>query len=527
MSENIIAQAESLWDLLERRVEVSGDDPMITDEHGGGLTFAEFARRSERVAAGLLAQGITPGSTVSWQLPTRIDTVVVSMALSRLGVTQNPIIPIYRSREVGAMIDQCGSQWLITLDSFRGFDHRTMAEGLRTAGPAPLQLLILSDHLPEADPSALPPQPAGTDHSVRWIYTTSGTTSTPKGVCHSDATLIAGGVGLADAIKATASDVSTIFYPYAHIGGPDMLIAALAVGMSLVTMEIYDPARAVDLMRRQGVTLTGGGPPHYSLLLAEQRKQPRTPVVPTLRALTGGGAPMAESLYREVCDEVDIPILHAYGMTECPMIAAAGPDDTDEQLATTSGRPVLGCEVQIRDEQDKVLAVGESGRVWLRGTMLFKHYLADGEVVKPFDDQGWLFTGDIGYVRPDGHIVLVGREKDLIIRKGESISPMEIEEVLAHHSAVADVAVIGLPDDVRGERICAVLQLHSQVQIPDLDEIRAHCRAAGLSPNKFPEQIETISDMPKTPTMKIRKQHLRNEFAVRGLDSDVASAGVS
>ncbi len=134
--------------------------------------------------------------------------------------------------------------------------------------------------------------------------------------------------------------------------------------------------------------------------------------------------------------------------------------DSIEQLATTSGRPVLGCEVQIRTEEDDVLPIGEVGRVWLRGPMLFKEYRADGEIIRPFDSDGWMFTGDTGRLEAEGHLVLVGREKDLIIRKGESISPTEIEEVLAAHSAVADVAVIGLPDDRSGERICAVLQLH-------------------------------------------------------------------
>lgn len=500
--------ATSLWHLLTLRAAATGDAVAIRDEHGHGATFAEVAARVERVAAGLQASGIGPGSVASWQLPTRIDTIVLSLALSRLGAVQNPIIPLYREREVTAMVEQCRSDWLITLPEFRGFDHAAMARQVRTATGERIEVLVLTGALPAGDPATLPPAPSGSD-DVRWIYTTSGTTSAPKGVCHTDGTLIAGGVALADAVGATALDVGTVSFPYAHIGGPDMLIASLVSGMSLVVMEVYEPAAAVELMRRTGTTITGGSTPHYALLLDEQRKSPGTPVVPTLRMVAGGGAPMPEQLFRDVLTEVGVPVLHAYGMTECPMITSARMSDSVEQLATTSGRAVRGCEVQIRTEDDVVLGAGEAGRVWLRGAMRFEHYLVDGEVVRPFDADGWLFTGDIGLVRDDGHLVLVGREKDLIIRKGESISPAEIEVVLAQHPSVADVAVIGLPDDRAGERICAVLVLHEGAGHLALADVRAHCRESGISPAKFPEEVVIVAEMPKTPTLKIRKQSLR------------------
>ena len=516
--------ATSLWDLLALRAEATGDAVAVIDEFDRRLTFAELASAAERVAAGLLARGIEPGATVSWQLPTRIDTIVLSLALSRLGVTQNPIIPLYRAREVKAMVEQCASEWLVTVPEFRGFDHEAMANDLRAASGDRLELLIVAEGLPDGDPAALPAAPLGRDE-VRWIYTTSGTTSGPKGVCHTDGTLIAGGVALADAIGAKQDDIGTILFPYAHIGGPDLLIASLTSGMSLVVMEVYEPVAAVELMRRTGATITGGSTPHYALLLEEQRKNPGTPVVPTLRMVTGGGAPMPETLFRDVLAEIGIPILHAYGMTECPMITSARMSDSIEQLATTSGRPVLGCEVQIRSEEDEVLSSGESGRVWLRGPMLFKQYSADGEIIRPFDADGWMFTGDTGKLEADGHLVLVGREKDLIIRKGESISPAEIEEVLAKHSAVADVAVIGLPDERSGERICAVLQLRDGATDVDLDidQIRDYCRSAGISPAKFPEEVVIVSEMPKTPTMKIRKQNLRQSVIDQRVGSGAAA----
>ena len=169
--------------------------------------------------------------------------------------------------------------------------------------------------------------------------------------------------------------------------------------------------------------------------------------------------------------------------------------------------------MEIRSEEGDALAAGEAGRVWLRGEMRFLHYLVDGQPVAPFDAEGWLFTGDVGRLDPDGHLVLVGREKDLIIRKGETISPAEIEDVLAAHPGIADVAVLGLPDERTGERICAVLVAAPGGEAPDLAAVREHCRASGISPAKFPEQVVLVDEMPKTPTMKIRKQVLRESVS--------------
>lgn len=504
-------EATVLWSMLADRAKASPHQTMLIDEHDRRLTFAETLSAAERVAAGLLAVGMEPGKTVSWQLPTRIDTIVLSLALSRLGVVQNPIIPIYRSREVGAMVRQCGSDWLITISTFRGYDHAAMARELSETMTGELRILIIDGDLPVGDPSTLPPPPDSGDQ-VRWIYTTSGTTSAPKGVCHTDASLIAGGVGLAAAVDVQVDDVGTILFPYAHIGGPDILVKALFAGIPIVLMEAFDPERAVPLLRRNGATLSGGGTTFYLMFLQEQRKNPGQAMVPSLRALVGGGASMPEYVFHQVSEEIGIPVLHGYGMTECPMITQGSPGDGSERLASTVGRPVRGCKVQIRGDDGAPVATAVQGQVWVRGPMVFSHYLVDGEVVDPREN-GWFATGDLGYLRPDNHLVLVGRSKDLIIRKGESISPMEIEEVISQHPSVADAAVIGLADAARGERICAVLQLHEGAAAPTAGELRSYCITHGLAPFKAPEQVGVVEALPKTPTMKIRKQDLRNLFA--------------
>ena len=473
---------------------------MLFDERDRRVTFAECRAWSERVAAGLLALGVEEGTPFTWQLPTRIESVVLSLALSRLGAVQNPILPIYREREVGAVLRQTGARWLAVPGVFRGFDHAALASALRAQGGA-FETLVVEGALPEGDPLRLPPPPRD-GSAVRWIYSTSGTTAEPKCARHTDATLIAGGNGLAVALAATEGDVGSIAFPYTHIGGPDYLVMMLLRGMSAVLLESFVPEAAVAVFRRHGVTLSGGSTAFYQAFVNEQRRRPGEKILPSLRALAGGGAPMPPEVFWQVRRELGIPILHGYGMTECPMIASGAAGDTDEQLAHTDGKPVPGCEVRV---------VG--GEIRVRGPMLCRGYTDPALTAEAFDAEGFFRTGDLGVLRADGHVVLTGRSKELIIRKGENISPREIEDLLQTHPSVAAAAVIGLPDAERGERVCAVVELRPGAEPLPFAGLQAFCREAGLMTQKIPEQLEVVDALPRNATLKILKHELRARFA--------------
>jgi cyclohexanecarboxylate-CoA ligase len=251
-----IYDARTFWELLERRVAETPDQPMLIDATDRRVTFAEFKAWAERVAAGLQALGVGSGSHVTWQLPTRIETIVASFALSRLDAIQNPIIQIYRDREVGFAVRQTKADLVLVPGTWRGFDYVEMIERLTADLEPKPQILVAYDSLPEGDPSTLPPlRPTpGTDDDapVRWIYYTSGTTSDPKGVQHTDATLIAGGIGMARALDMGPTDVGTIAFPYAHIGGPDYIVTVLAQGFPVVLLETFSVAEAIEVFRRHG-----------------------------------------------------------------------------------------------------------------------------------------------------------------------------------------------------------------------------------------------------------------------------------
>ncbi|PSM44540.1 cyclohexanecarboxylate-CoA ligase [Streptomyces dioscori] len=488
--------SRTFWELVERRAALTPDRPVLLQEDRT-LTFEELRAGAERTAAGLHAMGVRPGTVVAWQLPTRIETVVLAMALTRLGAIQSPIIPFYRDREVSFALHTSQAEFFAVPGTWRDFDHTAMAERISARGTFEAYAA-----LPTGDPASLPAPPgSGTD--VRWIYWTSGTTSDPKGVLHTDRSLIAGGSCLAHALHLSEADTGSIAFPFAHIGGPDYLVMLLLYGFPAVLFEKFALPDALEDYRKHGVTVAGGSTAFYSMFLAEQRKQPDTRLIPTLRLLAGGGAPKPPEIHHAVVREMGVKLTHGYGMTEVPMITMGSPDDTEENLATTEGRPPPGMEIRITNDE-----------VRLRGEAVCAGYLNPSHTTEAFDDDGFLITGDLGHLTPTGHLVLTGRLKDVIIRKGENISAKEIEDLLHGHPAITDVAVIGLPDAKRGERVCAVIEQTTGTTPLTLADVTAHLRAEGLSPHKLPEQLEVVDALPRNETLrKVLKYRLRERYS--------------
>ena len=516
-ADQVITGARTLWELTERRADASPDHPMLISADEEIVAVGAFRDRAARVAAGLQARGVSAGSVVSWQLPTRIDTIVLSMALARLGAVQNPIIHLYREREVGFALRQTGAQFLAIPRVWRDVDYPAIAQRALADAPSQPEILIVDDGLPEGDPATLPslPEPPLPGEAlVRWIYYTSGSTAEPKGVQHTDQTLIAGGWGLARALAMNPTDVGSMAFPFAHIAGPDYLVTMLSLGFPAVLVEAFSAPDVLPLFRKHGVTMVGGSTAFYVAYLAEQRKNPGQPILPTLRVMTGGGAAKPPEIHFEVRDEIGgRGVVHGYGMTEVPMISNGSPTDTDEQLANTDGKPVEGADVRIVTLDGRVAGPDEEGEIRVRGPMVFHGYTDPTLTTEAFDDEGYFRTGDLGKLRADGHLTLTGRLKDVIVRKGENISAKEIEDLLYTHPKVIEVAVIGLPDASRGERVCAVVQLADGVDGLELEEVVAFCREAGLMTQKIPEQVEIRTEWPRAGTGKIVKKTLRDEYA--------------
>lgn len=508
-----LSRSRTLWDLITRRAAMTPDATVLIEAADDPaddrrLTFAELRDRSEQVAAGLHGMGVRPGTVVAWQLPTRIETVLLSVALARIGAVQTPVIPFYRDREVGFALRESKAEFFAVPGVWRGFDHTAMAHRLGAHG-----VFEAYESLPTGDPAVLPPPPEE-GVAVRWIYWTSGTTSDPKGVLHTDRSLIAGGSCLAHALHLSPDDVGSMAFPFAHIAGPDYTVMLLLYGFPAVLFEKFAMPGALDGYRRHGVTVAGGSTAFYSMFLTEQRKDPGAKLIPTLRLLAGGGAPKPPEIYHAVVRELGCQLTHGYGMTEVPMITMGAPDDTAQNLATTEGRPPQGMSIRITTPEGTLLPPDTDGEVRLRGEAVCQGYLNRDQNTGVFDADGYLITGDLGHLTKDGYLVLTGRSKDVIIRKGENISAKEIEDLLHQLPAVADVAVIGLPDPERGERVCAVVEQPPGATPLTLAEVTSHLRTEGLSTHKLPEQLELVDALPRNDALrKVLKYKLRERFA--------------
>lgn len=512
----MIEDARSLWELIERRAADTPDAALGVDEDGRTMTFGEYRAASERAAAGLQTLGIGEATPVSWQLPTWLESLVLVGALSRLGAVQNPILPIYREREVGFVTKQTGAQMLIVPSQWKGFDYEGMARAIAEGQPG-LEVLVVDKELPEGDPAALPPAATPSDDPadlpVRWVFYTSGTTADPKGAKHTDRTIMASAYGMAVALDLTADDTGALAFPFTHIGGIGLLCAALMSGSRTIVVEAFDPPTTIPLLQREGVTLAGSGTPFHMAYLAAQREQPDTPLFPNVRAFPGGAAPKPPQLHYDIVSEMGgVGIVSGYGLTECPIITMGAVGDSHQHLAHTEGSATPDVEMKVVTLDGKVAGPDEEGEIRARGPQLFRGYLDSTLDADAFDEEGFFRTGDLGRLDAEGFITITGRLKDVIIRKGENISAKEVEDLLFTSPAVGDVAVIGLPDDRSGERACAIVVPADPEAPPTLKDLYDFCSDAGLMTQKIPEQLEIVDVLPRNATGKVLKHELRKQY---------------
>jgi len=511
-------EGRTLWELMEKRVEATPDAPMALNEEGRELTFAGYLAAAEQAAAGFAALGVGEGDVVSWQLPTWNESLVLIAALSRVCAVQNPILLIYREREVGFVVRQAKTKLLVTPQEFNRFEFATMAQGIAesvNADGGDLQTLVVDKGaaFPAGEVAELPAAPPPSDEPpVRWLFYTSGTTADPKGAQHTDVTVAATAKGMGERYRVTEDDKVAMVFPVTHIGGVTWLFTALQCGCELLMLQAFNPTTTVPFLAEHGVTLAGAGTAFHQVYLNAQREAGSEPIFPDVRAFPGGGAPKPPQLHHDIKAEMGgVGILSGYGLTEAPILVLADNDDSDQVLAETEGKPMPGVELKLVTTDGKVAGPDEEGEVRAKAPQMMKGYLDPELDVAAFDEQGWFRTGDLGKQDAEGNLVITGRLKDVIIRNGENISAKEVEDLLYQHPKVADVAVIGLPDERTGERAVAVVQTAGDEPLTST-EMREFLTGEGLMVQKVPEQLEFLEVLPRNPTGKVLKHELRATY---------------
>jgi cyclohexanecarboxylate-CoA ligase len=506
-------QPPSLWETVERAAERYPDRVMLRDEYGFVATFSEFRDWSARMARELAAQGIAADDVVVWQLPSQSRTLMAMAALSLLGAKQVPLITQYRSRELSFVTEEINPQHLIVPDRWRAIDFVGLA---KESSPAETRVIALPqlDQLEESVPAPLPGAGVRRDE---WVYYTSGTTGNPRGAMHQTANFLAGGECWAERVGVRPTDCLTINFPIAHVGGICYLLVSLMAGCSIAISDTFGP-HLFDFYEESGVTLAAAGTAFHQVFLHEQRQHPERRLLPSVRAFVGGGAPKPSSLHYAMKETFDgIGVVSGYGMTEGMMLSMNRPGDQDDKLARSEGMPGLRVDLRIVGADGVVCASGAVGEIRVKSPTLFSGYVNPELTAQAFDEQGYLHTGDLGYLDEDGYLIISGRMKDVIIRKGETLDAKEIEDALATHPAVVEVAVVGIPDEDRGELVCAVVVMsEAYADTPEqevIDTFIRHVKERGLMKQKIPERFEFQLVLPRNPTGKVKKDQLRTTLA--------------
>jgi cyclohexanecarboxylate-CoA ligase len=521
-------EATFLDDLDRHARERPGKTALIGHHLATGRTdkidYAELARLTDRMARGLVNLGVKPGECVGVLLPDAWEMLPLTLACIKAGVRTVPLPPEFGRAELEFALRLTGTRLLIAATETFGGRSADLALALSNDIGLPERIVVYGDDRPPGtlsfaeqfltEHSRQEGEPAdrrlGPDEPFLVLFT-SGTTGTTKAPVHSQNTLYAEIRGYTEALGFDHTLVNTTAHSNMYRAGlVTRLLTSLVLGGTAVCLDNWDPAASLELIARHGVTTFYGSPHIVRELLAAAHSRPAQAT--QLASIVTGSAPVPPQLLDEVRATLGVRMFALWGMTENGAVTCTQPSDPQDWPTRSDGRPTGGMEIRIDpvDGLDK----GE-GALWVRGpAQCLGYYNQDDIYAAELDADGWFNTGDL--VRDDGRggIRMIGRTKDIIIYQGGNIPVAEIEAVLGKHPKVADVALIGIPNPETDERICVIVTAAAGSP-PTLEELKDFLSEAGISEWYWPQQLEVLDDMPRTPMGKIRKADLRKHYAAR------------
>jgi cyclohexanecarboxylate-CoA ligase len=483
-------------------------------------TYAELDRDAERVAGYLLSVGVVPGDVVAVQLPNWYETVAVDLGVLKIGAVLNPMLPIYRQRELSHMLDVGATKVLFTPTEYRGFDHVALADSLRADTPTLAHHVAIAD--PDIDGEAnelwlAGAAPAGDRGSldpsaVSELLFTSGTEADPKAVMHTEQTANFAARNVADSLGFEDEDVVWMPSPIGHSTGLNYGVrAAVYHGLPLVLQDRWDAGTAAELIERWRCSYTLVATTFVRDLVEHARESGAR--LSSMRLLGCGGATVPPELVDEAA-RLGACVLRLYGSTEVLVATWNRPTGAERVRRETDGPALEHVEVEVRDDGGRP-KVGVAGEIFVRGPNVSVGFYADPQrTAATYATDGWLRSGDIGVLDDEGNLTIVGRKKEIIIRGGLNIAPREIEELLLAHAAVEEVAVVGLPDPRLGEVACACVVARAGASV-ELADLVSFLRGRGLATFKLPQELILVDGLPKTSTGKVRKGELARQAMSR------------
>jgi len=516
-----------LTDYLDEALARHPDKVAITDRNsmtgaGATLSYRQLDRLSRRIGRGLAALGVEKRDVVACQLPNWWQLAALHLGCLRIGAILNPLMPIFRERELKYMLGFAESKAIVIPAEFRGFDYAALLAGLSADLPKLEHVLVIggagADSFEarlieprwedEADAEQLFAARRPDPNDVIELQYTSGTTGAPKGVLHTSNTLISNIIDYIEHVGLGPDDVVLMASPMAHqTGFLYGLMQPIILGAKAVLQDIWSPEVAARLINDEGVSFTMGATP-FLADLAQTEAWERYDAS-SLQRFVSAGAPIPRVLVQNAHQRLGAHIISGWGMTENGFVTGTRPGDAPEKIFGTDGIAMRGMEVRVVDDQGRPLPPGEEGSLQARGAYNFVGYMRQPELYNT-DPEGWFGTGDLAWMDADGYIRISGRAKDIIIRGGENIPVVEVEELLYRHPAVVDAAIVGMPDSRLGERGCAFVTLKAG-QTLDFDGMIAFLSGQKMAKQYLPERLEVIEAMPRTPSGKIQKFKLREQ----------------
>ncbi|NUT38640.1 MAG: AMP-binding protein [Thermoactinospora sp.] len=509
---------ENLGELLRRQArDHPGRTALVVDPHR--WTYAELDSRVDRMAAGLHGLGIGPGDRAVVQLPNVPELVVVLFALFRIGALPVMALPAHRSSEIAYFCEFTEAAAYIVADTHLGFDYRTLAAEVVASVPTVKHVLVAGEPgdfvpLAEVDGERLPDLPRPDPAAVALFLLSGGTTGVPKLVPRTHQEWSYSGRAVSEACGYHAGTVHMVSLPLCH-NWPltHGLLATFHAGATLVLAPGPSPDESFPLIERERVTETGLIP--GAALLWMEAADWGEYDISSLNRVTIGGTKLQPELAHRVEPALGCRLQQAFGMAE-GLCGFHRPDDPADVVLISQGLPVSPAdEVRVVDEEDNDVPPGEVGQLLARGPYTTRgYYRADEHNARSFTADGFYRSGDLVRLLPSGHVVFEGRVKDQINRGGDKIAAEEVENHLLAHPNVREVALVGVPDEVLGERSCACVVPRGQP--PALAELTTFLRDRGVAAFKFPDRLEIIEALPLTPLGKVSKKQLAGMFGTRG-----------
>ena len=530
----------TLGDLLDRQAEAFADRPAVTvDDRSKDLlttwTYAMLRADADRLARGLIGWGVAAGDRVAVMAPNCAEWVLLEYALAKVGAVLVTVNPALKRSELAYVLTQGQVSGLFAVTGYRGSDIAAdlaalaadlpsltrlcrIGEGEMAGALSFADLLALGDRTSDSLRAAR--QAAVNPRDVAQIQYTSGTTGKPKGAMLRHHGTVNNARLMADRGGYGPGDTMLSAMPLFHTAGCVCNVMAMAAsGGHLVTMDAFDPARMLALWAQFRPSLVNAVP----TMMVRMLEHPDWSAAPrALRRVVTGGTSIPPSLMLQMREQTGGEPLIIMGMTECsPIITQTRDSDSLETRVGTAGTPLPHTELRIADpETGATKALGEAGELCIRGYLTMAGYFDMPEkTAETIDADGWLHSGDLAVLEETGHLRIVGRLKDMIIRGGENVYPVELEECLLDHPAVSQAQVVGVPDPDLGEESCAFVVLREGAQATP-EALQAHCRQH-MARHKMPKYVQVLGELPMTANGKIQKFALRQHAAAAIADGSL------